>query len=58
MKIFWKFLRKHAVKIIIFFKQKVKLLTKKNSRNHMKMPKCVIIVKKIKVVLNKKYFEV
>ena len=45
MKKFCEFLREHTMKIINFIKKKMKLLTR-NSRNHMKMQKFVIFVKK------------
>ena len=46
MKKLCKSLREHALKIINFKKKKMKLLTKKNSRNHMKMEESVIFVMK------------
>ena len=45
MKKFCEYLREHAMKITNFKKKKIKLLTKEQ-RNHMKMHKSVIFVKK------------
>ena len=39
-------LREHALKIINFKKKKMMLLTKKTSRNHMKMEESAIFVMK------------
>ena len=44
MKKFWEFLGGHAMKIINFFKKRVKLLTKER-QNHSKIQKSVIFVK-------------
>ena len=45
MKKFCEYVREHAMKITNFKKKKIKLL-KKEQRNHMKMHKSVIFVKK------------
>ena len=45
MKQFCDFLTEHTIKIIYFKKKKMKLITK-SSRNHMKMQKFIIFVKK------------
>ena len=45
MKKIWEFLKEHAIKVIIFKKKKMKLLTQ-SRRNHVRIQKYVIFVKK------------
>ena len=47
MKTFFGSLREHAVKIIKFKNQKNEIIDKSKSRNHVKMQKYVIFVKKV-----------
>ena len=54
MKKFWELLREYAMKTINFKMEKMKLLTRAQQRNHMKLQKSVIFLRKnLKPIIKK-----